>query len=222
MESSTRFRDLPLASFVERLASAEPVPGGGSAAAVGAALAAGLVAMVASLSTGREAYAAHGPLHERAMAEGRRLADTCLALADEDAAAYAAYAAALRLPRASDEEKAARTAAIRAAARGACEAPHRTAEACAEIAALAEALAGRSNRNASSDLAVAAMLAVAGVRAAAANVEVNLPAVGDEGWAAARRDAAEALVDRVTALAAAVEAVVASGEPREPLPRGGA
>ena len=88
---TTRFRDLTVADFVHKLASGEPVPGGGSAAAIAASLGGALVAMVASLSEGRPKYAAHAALHAEAIAAGNALADRFLALADEDADAYAGY-----------------------------------------------------------------------------------------------------------------------------------
>src|SRR4051794_20379227 len=95
------YRDLTLRAFVDRLASAEAVPGGGSAAAVGAALGAALVAMVASLSEGRPKYAEHAGLHAESRDTGRRLATRFLDLADEDAAAYAGFAAAMKMPKAT-------------------------------------------------------------------------------------------------------------------------
>lgn len=212
-----RFGDLTLAGFVERLASAEPVPGGGSASAVAASLAAALVAMVASLSEGRPKYAEHAVLHETARATARRLVDRLLRIADDDAAAYAAFAAALKLPRDDEAQATRRAAALAKAARGAAEIPLDCIEACLELVSTAEALAGRSNKNASSDLNVAALLAEAAARGAAANVLVNLPAVGDDEYAAEATERVDELLHEIGRLADATRQAVASGMAREPL-----
>jgi formiminotetrahydrofolate cyclodeaminase len=222
VEPSTRFGDLTIAAFVDRLASAEPVPGGGSAAAIAASLAAGLVAMVASLSQDRPKYAQHGVLHAEAIVAARRLADRFLELADDDARAYSGYVAAMKLPRDTEHERDVRAAAIAQAARGASEAPYRTVEACAEVVQYAEALAGRSNRNASSDLEVAALLSVAASRAAAANVYINLPSIGDEEASRELFGRTETLADEIERLADTVREVVRGGKPRDPLDAQGA
>jgi formiminotetrahydrofolate cyclodeaminase len=216
-DDPTPFRDLTLDAFVARLASAAPVPGGGSASAVAASLGAALVTMVASLSEGRPRYIMYADVHQRAKTAGQELSDRLLQLADEDAAAYAGFAAAMKLPRETPEEQAARTAAIQAAARVASEVPMRCLEACLEVAEAAELLAARCNVNASSDVNVAALLAEAAGRGAAENVLVNLPSVGDEAWAAAARERVEALMARVSTLAATTHAAVASGELRAPV-----
>jgi methenyltetrahydrofolate cyclohydrolase len=216
-DPGSRFRDLTLGEFVDRLASAEPVPGGGSASAVAAALGAGLVAMVASLSAGRPRYAAHEELLAWGIATGTELAARFLRVADDDATAYAGYSAALKLPKGTDEEIAARKAAIRAAARAAAEAPMRCVEACLELAGAAEALAGRSNVNAASDLNVASLLAEAASRGAAANVLVNLPSIGDPSFQDEMTVAVDRLVHDVEDLARATREVVGRGEPRDPI-----
>lgn len=213
----TRFRDLTLDAFVHQLASAEPVPGGGSASAVAASLAAGLVAMVASLSEGRPKYAMHAAAHLQAKAAGQELVDRLLLIADEDAAAYGGFSAAMKLPRETPPEQEARSAAMRAAARVASEVPLRCVQACLEVVTGAEILAGRCNVNAASDLHVAALLAESAAHGAAANVRVNLPSVGDEAWAEATSTRVDALMAQISALAAATHATVASGESRPPV-----
>ena len=214
--SVPRFGSMTLDGFVEQLASSAPVPGGGSAAAVAAALAAGLVAMVAGLSTDRPTYARFAATHERAGRAGRALWERFLGLADEDAAAYGAFAAAMKLPRTSEEDQAARSAAIRVAAVAAAEVPLRTLEACRDLVVASEALAGRSNRNAASDLEVASRLAEAAAHGAAENVIVNLPALGDDERADELRDRMEMLLAEVADHAESTRAFVELGELREP------
>jgi methenyltetrahydrofolate cyclohydrolase len=217
VQAAPSFRDLTLKDFAARLASSDPVPGGGSASAVSAGLAASLVAMVATLSQNRPRYAQHADLHAVALPAAQRLADELFELADEDARAYAACAVALKLPREAFADKELRDAQVRATARVAAEVPLRCVERCREVLVLAEALAGRSNTNASSDLRVAALLTHAAGHGAAENVLVNIPLIGTDDWTRAAEARVAELLSELATLAQGVHDIVAGGEQREPV-----
>ena len=175
-----RLSDLTVRRFVERLGSSDPVPGGGSAAALAGAEAAALVHMVVELTSGRPAAAEHAEtLAEIGDAAAAWQAEL-VSLAERDAEAYAAVVAARRLPKDTDAGREARAARIADALRGAIRVPLVVARAGSAVLGLAEALAPIGSRNAISDVGVAALLAVAAVRGAALNVEINLPDLAPE------------------------------------------
>jgi len=175
-----RLTDLPARELVERLATRDPVPGGGSAAAVAGAIGAALVGMVVELTVGRpEATDDEGVLVE-VRGSAARLRLQLLELAETDAAAYDAVIRARRLPRGTDDEAAARRVAMDDATRQATRIPLTTARAAAAVLELAERIAPIGNRNAVSDVGVGAMLAGAAVRGAGLNVQINVPYLAAE------------------------------------------
>jgi len=158
----------PVERFLDRIASAEPAPAGGTVAAVAVAMAAGLVAMAARLA---HEWPKAGEVVERAETLRSRL--TTLALADEDA--YAKVMEALRLPPASPS----RDAEVAAALSGAADVPLAIAEAAAEVAVVAALVAQEGNDRLRGDAVVAAELAGAGARGAAQLVAINLAGLDD-------------------------------------------
>ena len=216
MEPTSSLADLTLSEFEERLASAEPVPGGGSASAIAGSMAASLLAMVSRLSADRPKYADYASTHARALeiAESARM--RLLQLADDDATAYAAFGAARKMPRESAEEQDAREQATRQAARQATEVPLAVVRECAQLMHAVEQMAGRSNLNAASDLEVAGRLAGAAARGAAANVAINLPSVGDEDYSGPVLFEVTKLINSVDRLNAQISQRVAAGVLREP------
>ena len=175
MGDPTQLTDLSVQELLERLGSSDPVPGGGSASALAAAMGAALVAMVAELTIGRAEYAEHEETirHLRFDALERRA--ELVALAQEDATAYDAVVQARRMPKDTEGEKATRSQALGKAMVAAARAPLRAAVVAAEVLDLAERMAPIGNRNAVSDAGVAALLAAAGLRGALLNVRINLP-----------------------------------------------
>jgi methenyltetrahydrofolate cyclohydrolase len=171
--------DLSVDELLRRLASGDPTPGGGSASALAGALGAALVSMVCQLTIGRERYAAHEAHARQIQATADALRERLQRGIDEDAVAYDRVIAAYRLPRTSDEERTVRSEAIQNATIHAALVPLSLVEAAAGVIDLAEQALGKTNPNAASDLAVAALLGVAAVDGAAANVDVNLSALTD-------------------------------------------
>ena len=188
--------ELPARELVERLATSDPIPGGGSAAAMAGAMGAALVRMVVALTSGRPAAAESEPeLNEIAVAAANCQSEL-LNLAELDAAAYDGVIRARRLPKETERERQARAVQVAAATREATRAPMQAARVAGMVLDLAERLAPIGNRNAISDVGVAALLAAAAIRGAALNVRINLPYLDAE---EPLRDEAAGEVDRLLA-----------------------
>lgn len=172
-------REQTVGGWLDELASGAPAPGGGAVAAMHAAMAAALVSMVCELTIGRPKYAAHEQTMRNVLAEAGERRQEAVELAEADAAAFTGVTDAYRLPKATDEEKANRTAAIQDALVAAAEVPLRTAAVAGEILELARRIRSGANVNVLSDVAVAAVSARAAMQAAAVNVEVNRASMTD-------------------------------------------
>jgi formiminotetrahydrofolate cyclodeaminase len=170
--------------FLAALASGEPVPGGGAAAALQAALGAALVSMVCNLTIGREKYREHEATMVQTLREAEELRARALELAAADAESFKAVGAAYGLPRTSDEEKAARQAAVQSALKGASAAPLQTVALAAAIVELCAHIVDISNVNVISDVGVGVLSAQAALDSAALNVKINLAAIKDDAFKA--------------------------------------
>ena len=178
--------------LLQAFRSPDPTPGGGSAAALAGALGASLLAMVAGLPKSR---AATEEDVERLQAAGRRcaaIAGDLTTLVDRDSEAYDLVVGAYKQPKGTDEEKAARSAAIQKAMRAAIAAPLDVMRACAAAAEQGVVVAALGNPSASSDVRVGFELLGAGLRGAKLNVEINLGSVKDAAYVeTVRRDVEE-------------------------------
>jgi formiminotetrahydrofolate cyclodeaminase len=172
--------DLTLTGFAAELASDSPAPGGGSVAAAAGGMAAGLVAMVCKLSLGRAGLEEREPALRDALAGVEQLRADLMVAVDRDTDAYLGVVDAYRMPKATDDEKAARAARIQVAIRTAADVPLATAESCLRVLQLAEAVAAGFNAAAASDLGVALHMAATGVAGGVLNVEINVPSLKDE------------------------------------------
>ncbi|HEU5441184.1 MAG TPA: cyclodeaminase/cyclohydrolase family protein [Ktedonobacterales bacterium] len=186
--------------FLDALASDAPAPGGGAAAALAGALAAACAEMVARFTAGRPKFAAVGQTVRDAIADLVAARAALLALVEADAAAFATVSAAYRLPRLSEEEHAAREAAIQAALHTAMEPPLAVMRQTCDVLTIAETLAGVGNPTVASDAACAALLGEGAVRAAAVNVLANVALLRDEAAAGEARQAITQLEERAGAL----------------------
>ena len=197
------FADLTVAELLAALASPDPTPGGGTAAAIAGAMGTSLLLMVTGLAKSRTNTDEEKTALTGARAALGPIAAELTRLADADAIAFEGVMAAYRLPKATDDEKLARTAKIQEALRGATVVPLETLRACAGAIAHGRTVAEHGNRSASSDVGVAIGLLKAAADGAAANVRINLASLKDESFRGATETEAAQLLEAATARAAA-------------------
>ena len=174
--------DLKSTEFLTALASSAPAPGGGGGAAMAGALAAALASMVANLTIGKEKFAQQEPEVKALLEEAEEVRKRLLGLVEDDAAVFNSFMSCYKLPKATEEEKAARTAAIRSAAKEAAEVPLAIARASYKVLTLAERLVRIGNPGVITDGACSALLARAALRCAEYNVRINLGLTKDEAY----------------------------------------
>ena len=170
--------------FVAATASKEPTPGGGAIAALTAATGAALAEMVANLTFGKKGYEAVQTEMEELQAKAEAIRERMLELSQADADVFNIFMNALGLPKNTDEEKAARTAAIQQAYKDAAMVPFEIGELANQIFDLAELASRKGNQNLITDGIIAAINARAAVKSAFLNVRINLSGIKDESFVA--------------------------------------
>jgi len=168
--------------FVNAVAAPTPTPGGGSAAALAGAMAAGLGEMVCGVSLKRKSLEAHHPALEAARARLASLRERLMDAVDRDPESYDALLRAYRLPKSIEAEQATRAQAIEAASKHASLVPLETAETAAAVANELANLPAITIPQAASDLSVASNLAETARRGGAENVRANIPGIRDDFW----------------------------------------
>ncbi len=196
--------DMPVRDFVDLTSTDAPAPGGGSVAALCAALSGALSAMVANLTVGRKGYREHDDEMKRVAVAGQTIQQAMVRAIDDDTRAFDALMDAMRMPRKTDEQRAARDDAVRAATRRAIDVPMSVLRACRDALEPVAAVAERGNRNSLSDAGVAALCARAGAHGALMNVLINLPGLDDADAVASLRDEARAIAEEVDRRAGAI------------------
>ena len=178
----SKLTDLTSKDFLTALASSAPAPGGGGGAAMAGALAAALASRVCNLTIGKEKFAAQECEVKALLQEAEQVRQDLLALVEDDAAVFNSFMACYKLPKTTDAEKAARTAAIRKAAKQAAEVPLAIARASYKVLQLAHRLVIIGNPGVITDGACSALLARAALRCAEYNVRINLGLTKDEAY----------------------------------------
>ncbi|MFU2203571.1 cyclodeaminase/cyclohydrolase family protein [Streptococcus hyovaginalis] len=193
--------DLSLRDFASVLGSDAPAPGGGSAAALAGANGISLTKMVCELTLGKKKYADVQDVIADIHHKSGILQEQLLAAIDKDTEAFNLVSAVFEMPKETDEEKAARRAAMQNALKEAAQSPYDMMLVMVEALEVTRKAVGKSNTNAASDLGVAALSLKAGLQGAWLNVLINLSGIKDDSFVTTYRQKGEELLERGCSLA---------------------
>jgi len=204
------YRQESIDKYVSDAASNQPAPGGGSVSALAGALGVSMGCMVANFTVGKKKYKDVEPRVQELLASCEKAMDELLDLVQADVDAYSKVSAAYGMPKGSDEEKAARTAAIQEALVIAMDAPLKAFRVCASVLDAYAELGKIGNKNLISDVGVAAILTEAALRGAKLNVDINLAFLKDEDLVRKTRDEVERTAAEASDKAKAILEAVAA------------
>ena len=201
--------EMTVSQFADVMASDAPAPGGGSASALNGAIGAGLAAMVCALTVGKKKYVEFEGLAKETEGKALALKDKFVAIIDTDTEAFNAVSAVFTMPKDTDEQKAARKAAMLEALKGCTISPYQMMELAAEALELVSSLVGKSNATAASDLGCAALNLKSAIQGAWLNVCININGMADQAFADEYRAKGQAILDKALPMAdAAYQAIL--------------
>lgn len=203
-----KLAEMNVTQFADVLASDAPAPGGGSTAALAGALGAALTAMVCELTVHKKQFAEVREDVLAVQAKASQLQKAFLDVMDRDTDAFLVVSNAFAMPKATDEEKAARSAAIQKGLEGCTATPFEMMQLAAQTIELTESLLGRFNTASASDLGVGALSLRTAVQGAWLNVLINIGSLKNKELAEDYRAKGQALVDEVVAAADRVYDIV--------------
>lgn len=189
-----KLSEMKVKEFIDVLASDAPAPGGGSAAALAGAQGCGLGAMVCTLTIGKAKYAEFEGLNKETQEQLAGLKDKFIQAMDEDTETFGVMTKVFAMPKNTEEEKAARKAAMQEALKLCTKTPMEMVEYSVEALQALSAIVGKSNQSASSDIGVAALNLNTAVRGAWLNVLINIGGIKDEAFVNEHKSKGAALV----------------------------
>lgn len=189
-----KLSEMKVKEFIDVLASDAPAPGGGSAAALAGAQGCGLGAMVCTLTIGKAKYAEFEGLNKETQEQLAGLKDKFIQAMDEDTETFGVMTKVFAMPKNTEEEKAARKAAMQEALKLCTKTPMEMVEYSVEALQALRAIVGKSNQSASSDIGVAALNLNTAVRGAWLNVLINIGGIKDEAFVNEHKSKGAALV----------------------------
>ena len=189
----TQIKDSSIQLYLDTLASKDATPGGGSASALMGAQSAALTSMVCNLTIGKPKYAEVENDMKELLKQSEILRGQLTAMIKADVDIFDELMATYALPKETDDEKLARSAAIQHVLREATNVPLACAKACAQAIALSKIAAQKGNTAVISDAGVAVMSGYAGLKSAALNVYINAASLKD-------REFAETKIAELTAI----------------------
>ena len=206
-----KLTEMQTREFINILASDAPAPGGGSAAALAGAQGCGLGAMVCALTIGKAKYAEYEAANKTAEAKLQMLKDKFLQAMDEDTETFGVMTKVFAMPKNTEEEKAARRAAMQDALKVCTRIPMEMLGYSLEALQTLETIVGKSNQSASSDIGVAALNLGAAVRGAWLNVLINIGGIKDEEFVKARKTTGTKQVEEAVALSQKIYNTILAG-----------